>query len=273
AWQALVTMAERFDTLPEHASNSALLTQIHQQGRRQFLQWLGIFVSSAGLGYGINKTDLIQQTLADYSTSVGETRTIQLADGSELKLNTNTAIDVIFNGKDRLIKLHQGELFITTGHAASFRGQPFQVATRQGVIEALGTRFNVLQQEDITTVGVIEDTVLVHTQHQRIPLQAGQQLRFSDKHIDSTLALEPSKTSWIQRKLVAEQMKLSQFLTELSRYRRGILRCDEAVADLRISGVFPLDNTDKAIQQMAQALPVTLHTRTRYWLTVVANKE
>ncbi len=268
AWQVLISMSERFERLPQHAANSALLTS-KQNSRRQFLQWMGIFIGSASVGFGIHKTDVWQQAMSDYSTGIGETRAVNLADGSRLQLNTDTAIDVVFNGKQRLIHLKQGEVFISTGHAAEFVNQPFIVMTAQGQIEALGTQFNVRQDANITEVTVIQDSVLIHHSQQQLTLNAGEKIRFNQHQLAKVLKADPAITSWRQHKLVAEQMPVSQFINELSRYRSGILRCDDAVAHLKVSGVFPLNDTDKALQQMAQALPVSIHSRTRYWVTIV----
>ncbi|BDZ73900.1 sensor [Methylophaga marina] len=269
AWQILASMAERFDRLPEHAANSTLLTSTPASSRRQFLQWVGIFIGSASVGYGLQKTQLWQQAMSDYSTSIGETRDVQLADGSHLRLNTDTAIDVVFNGKQRLIHLKHGEVFITTGHAAEFAGQPFIVVTAEGKIEALGTQFNVRQNADSTEVTVVQDSVLIHQVQQKLTLNAGERIRFNQLELAKAVKADPAITSWTQHKLVAEQMPVSEFIHELSRYRSGILRCDATVADLKVSGVFPLNDTDKALQQMAQALPVSIQSRTRYWVTVV----
>lgn len=269
AWQSLLSMAECFDRLPKHAANSALLTSKQTRYRRQFLQWLGIFIGSASVGYGLQKTSLWQQAMSDYSTGIGETKNVHLADGSHLQLNTDTSADVIFNGKQRLIHLNQGEVFITTGHAVEFVNQPFIVMTAQGQIEALGTQFNVRQDANVTEVTVIQDRVLIHHAQQQLTLNAGERMRFNEHQLTETVTADPTITSWRQHKLVAEQMPVSQFINELSRYRSGILRCDDAVADLEVSGVFPLNDTDKALQQMAQALPVSIHSRTRYWVTIV----
>lgn len=69
--------------------------------------------------------------------------------------------------------------------------------------------------------------------------------------------------------LPAERMRLDHLLAELSRYRPGLLRCSEAVASLRITGSFQLDDTDAALALVANTLPVRIERRTRYWVTVV----
>lgn len=70
--------------------------------------------------------------------------------------------------------------------------------------------------------------------------------------------------------LYAEEMRLADVLSEIGRYRSGVLRCDPAVADLRVSGAFQLEDTDRVLAVLAQTLPVRLDARTRYWVTVTA---
>ncbi len=65
-------------------------------------------------------------------------------------------------------------------------------------------------------------------------------------------------------------MRLADFLAEVSRYRNGRLACSEAIADLRLSGVYRLDDTDKLLELLTRTLPVEVHYRTRWWVTVQA---
>ena len=52
------------------------------------------------------------------------------------------------------------------------------------------------------------------------------------------------------------------------RYRPGLIVCHPAIADLRLSGVFPVADTDKVLAALANSLPVQVRTRTRFWVTV-----
>ncbi|MRU32306.1 hypothetical protein FGX02_00885, partial [Xylella fastidiosa subsp. multiplex] len=57
---------------------------------------------------------------------------------------------------------------------------------------------------------------------------------------------------------------------QLDRYRPGRLRCDDAVASLRVSGAFPIDDTDRALAAVERALPVRISRFTRYYVRVTA---
>src|SRR5256885_16408705 len=70
-----------------------------------------------------------------------------------------------------------------------------------------------------------------------------------------------------------DTQRLDDFLAELNRYRPGWLHADPAVAGLRFSGVFPLDEggidgTDAVLAMLPGALPVQLRWRTRWWVVV-----
>jgi ferric-dicitrate binding protein FerR (iron transport regulator) len=51
--------------------------------------------------------------------------------------------------------------------------------------------------------------------------------------------------------LVLDNVRLGDMVSELNRYRRGHLGVDPDVADLRITGSFPLNNIDAGTQRTA----------------------
>lgn len=99
------------------------------------------------------------------------------------------------------------------------------------------------------------------------PLLVGQQARFTGAW-RSVAALDRNVGAWVDGMLVASQMRLADFLAELGRYRHGQLGCSERVADLRISGSYPLDDSERILQMLEVALPVRVRRFTRYWVTV-----
>ncbi len=112
---------------------------------------------SGYLGWNVQQHTSLGNAWADYRTSVGQRRRIELADGTQINLNTHTAIDVAFDGHQRLIRLREGEVLIHTGTRGGHL--PFYVETHQGRVQALGTRFTVRQLPDATRVGVLEERV------------------------------------------------------------------------------------------------------------------
>ncbi|MNW08973.1 fec operon regulator FecR [compost metagenome] len=74
--------------------------------------------------------------------------------------------------------------------------------------------------------------------------------------------------AWVDGLIVTRDMRLADFLKEVNRYRRGYLVCASDIADLRLSGVFRLEDTDKLLAILPRTLPVQLRYRTRWWVTL-----
>ena len=123
----------------------------------------------------------------------------------------------------------------------------------------------------MTQLGVIEGQVEIRPAHaSRQRLSAGQQAGFDAQGIQPVRRLPSHADAWIRGVLHANNMPLGQFVRELARYRHGVLRCDPAVADLRISGVFRLDNTDHIIEALPATLPVQVSAVLGLWVTIKA---
>ncbi|MCE1061894.1 hypothetical protein LU646_29115, partial [Pseudomonas alloputida] len=67
---------------------------------------------------------------------------------------------------------------------------------------------------------------------------------------------------------VESAMRLSNFLAQVSRYRHGYLGYSNEIADLRLSGVFRLEDPEQLLRLLPQTLPVRLRRRTRWWVHV-----
>lgn len=206
----------------------------------------------------------------DYQTATGERRDIELADGSRISLNTATTLDVQFDGAQRLLTLRRGEIAVHTASDAQRR--PFFVATAEGRLEALGTVFSVRQEEGRTMLAVRESRVRVQARSGAQHLiAAGSQVAFTAAAIGEPRALDAGALAWQRGMLLADAMRLHDFALELGRYRPGIVRCDPRVANVRVSGAFPITDTDAALVMLVSTYPVVARTRLGgYWLTLDA---
>ncbi|WP_408908187.1 hypothetical protein [Variovorax paradoxus] len=99
-------------------------------------------------------------------------------------------------------------------------------------------------------------------------LRAGERASFGRGEVGPIAAVDAQTTAWTLGQLIADDMRLDDFLAELGRYRPGIVRCDPAVAGLRLSGVFPLADTERILAMLPSVLPVQVRLRTRFWATV-----
>ena len=195
--------------------------------------------------------------MADQRTGVGERRQIALEDGSQLQLNSNSAVDVKFDGHQRVIELLQGELWVDVAKDAQ---RPFVVRTDQGTATALGTRYLVKRAPDGTTVvTVIESTVAVKGEvEEGVKVTAGQRSVLDHGRAMPAQAIgNADPDAWTRGLLKVNDQPLNEVLQTLASYRPGMVRFDpQALRDLRVSGVFKLDDTAAALSTLADNLPI-----------------
>ncbi|ADP17163.1 FecR family protein 14 [Achromobacter xylosoxidans A8] len=269
AWQQVQRIDTRLMDISPEASAQALAHSGRQAGRRKALRLMGWAVLGTGAA-GLAAQRLPWHAyVADYRSAVGERREVMLADGTRLTLNGDSAVDMEYSADTRRLVLRRGEIYIETGHGPAAAGRPFFVATAYGDVQALGTRFSVEQQRDRVRVGVYEGAVEIQPSRGRaLRLDAGQSSAFTP------LAAEPMPESlqqapaWLRGQLVAERLRLANFLDQIGRYRRGVIRCDPRVADLIVSGVYSLDDTDRILASLARALPLRVSRYTGYWVVI-----
>lgn len=275
AWRHIESVMARLGALERPAAYRSLAqldAPASAKRRRAVASLLALGVAS-GAGWSAAESTMGRRLRADVRTGAGELRTVTLEDGSQVMLNTGTAMDIAFDGSRRVLRLVAGEVMITTGHGDGARAdpRPFIVQTRDGDIRALGTRFIVRQYADETGVAVLEHSVEVTPAGAGASpalLRAGERLAFTRKRVGPRGSVDVPATAWTRGQLIAEDARLGDFIEELSRFRPGVLRCDPAVADLRFSGVFPIADTDRILALLPNSLPVAIRRRTSYWVTV-----
>jgi len=273
AWQRVETVCGRFQQVPGQLSIPALSAPDNR--RRAVLRSFALFAVLGASGAMAYRQAPWREWSSDYRTATGERRDLRLADGSQLILNTRSAVNVRFDGEQRLIELHTGEILVATHVDPMTPPRPFRVHTTQGRILALGTRFTVRIDDGVTTVQVLEKAVEASPEGQpalRQRVEAGQQFSFNADKLASLQPVAAGSAAWNDGRLVVVDRPLSEVLAELSRYRKGHLGCSPALANLRISGAFPLDNTDEALLALAENFPLQIEYRTRFWVNVVQRK-
>ncbi|MFJ4141298.1 FecR domain-containing protein [Pseudomonas sp. NPDC089734] len=270
AWAHIQRVNQRLSGLSSPLAHAAL--NAPKSGtRRQALKLLLLLGAGSVAGWSMRDQIALQPLLADFHSGVGEQRKVALSDGSQVQLNTASAVDVDFGAQQRLIKLLEGEILMTT--AADSR--PLNVLTAEGVVRAStsASRFNLRQFEGRTQLAVLTGSLeLSPSSHvgPALRLQASQQVTFSRDAWDTVRPIDASTGAWAEGMLVASRMKLADFLNELGRYRRGRLNCDAKVANLLISGSYPLADSERILDMLEVALPVRVQRFTRYWVNVQA---
>lgn len=273
AWSRVEHLQQQMSVSPGLVTRNVLDSSAEEMRarRRSLLKGFGMVAVAAPLAWQGWRTQLWQAVLADYSTATGERREWMLADGTRLTLNTDSAVNVVFDQHVRMLHLVKGEIYIETGHGARTQGRPLIVKTAQASLRALGTQFAVRQLAESTWLGVMQHAVEVTPVHtgQAYIVPVGRQATIDGHASGSLLALAGNEASWRRGMLVVSDWRLEDMVAELGRYRRGVLRCDPQLVEQRISGAFPLDDTNVALEAIQTALPqVRIDYFTRYWVTL-----
>ncbi len=274
AWMQLGMLDQRFVGTTGPA-RSALIRS--REGVSRQMRNLGRGVAGFALALGLTlflgeRFLPVHYWLADQRTATGEQRTIRLSDNTLIRLNTHSALNVKFDAKQRRVVLQEGEIFVETGSHEDPR--PFIVETDEGQMRALGTKFLVKRRDDGTLLSVLQSAVAAHPQasDNELILREGQQMLIQRHSLGPMVAIAPGADAWMRGMLVVDNAPLKDVIAELGRYRPGYLGVASDVAHLRITGSFPLNDTDLALKALMPTLPVEIEQRTHWWVTVVASE-
>lgn len=207
--------------------------------------------------------------LSDYHTATGELKEITLSDGSRVILDTDTALSVHFEKNLRRVELLRGR---ASFEVAPDPVHPFEVAGGVVTARALGTAYDVAVFGSEVRVSVLEHSVAVRTSglDTEVTLSAGQEARWNGRELKGP---EPADlraaAAWRKGKLIFEDRPLAEAVAELDRYRPGaILITSAELRALRVTGVFPLDQPDSVLNDMAATLKLRT-TQLGPWITLL----
>ncbi|NIF28866.1 DUF4880 domain-containing protein [Pantoea sp. Tr-811] len=266
AWDRLARLQERFERVDPGLARPMLRSA--RVKRREVLKVLSVLVAAGGTGAVSWRMTPLPSLMADAHTAKGEHRRLQLDDGSQLHLNTATAVNIRYSPTLRELQLLRGEILVETARDAQAR--PFVVHTPQGSIRALGTRFVVCSGDEQTRVCVLQHAVEVRPANQlsAVRVDAGHQVLFGQREVGAVQPANQQVDAWTRGMLVVDDWRLQDMIGELQRYRPGYLGCAQAVANLRISGAFHLADIDALLDNLSSTLPVRIRHFTPYWTRV-----
>lgn len=250
------------------AETSVTSTTTKQSAKRRFNQSSAIVSLCLIVTLVLTQTNLWQDWCADYHTAPGEQRTVQLADGSNIQLNTDTALRVKFLDNERHIELLRGEAFFKVKHAPQ---RPFWVAAGDTRARVTGTGFSVNHSTDQVTISVAQGRVETsRRQHadQVTTLKPGQSAAYTDNQPAQVREVDMKRQlAWQNGQLIFVQTPLAEVVAELNRYRAGlIIITDTHLQSRPITAVFNVDHLEDAIQALEKTLNIRAQRLTDYVL-------
>lgn len=247
--------------------------------RGLFVRWrLGAVISGLATAclllfvFGPTTAHLPMRLLADHGTAVGEQRGVMLPDGSTAYLNTDTALDIDFSDRRRVVKLLHGEALF---EVKKDEKRPFDVMALDGKVTAVGTAFAVGTVDERATVTVTEGIVRVTSPDGSFDgasdLAAGQQISYRRGGSPGTVRTLDAEaaTSWRQGAISIRKRPLAEALAEIGRYRPGrIVLLGNAARYAPVTARLSLADIDGGIDALAATHGLTV-TRVTDFLLIV----
>jgi len=199
-----------------------------------------------------------------YQTQTAETRSLLLADGSEVSLSPQSSIEVSYSEEQREVKLLAGEAFFDV---AKNPERPFIVDARSTRVTVLGTMFNVNNSPHGVMVAVEEGRVQVAEQgvpgrlDTEVKLSAGQLISVSQTAgLSQVQAIDPQTVgAWREDVRVYQARPLEQVLEDLDRYHPADLYIvDESLKALPVTAIFPTKDAQQMLTALESILPITV---------------
>ena len=199
--------------------------------------------------------DLVLYTT--YTADYGHIRSVRLSDGSQVELNANSRLKVRNTwglSPQREVWL-QGEGFFSIARQADHR--KFIVHTDQLTVEVLGTKFNVAQRRNQTTVVLSEGKVKLTANagpKKTILMQPGDCIVLSARDTSfNRRTVAPEKyTVWKENELFFENAPLPEVLQKVEDYYGvKIILQDTTAAEKRFTSSLPNDNLDVVLKSIA----------------------
>ena len=212
-----------------------------EERRRPALRWAAGLAAStiaaASLGWWLTLSRPEQ-----FQTKVGEQRSVLLADGSRVTLNTASKIEVRLQADHRVVQLMQGEVLFEVAHDAQ---RPFDVHAGKVVVRAVGTLFDIDRRATRTAVTVVEGRVAMIAADSRtgnLPvLSAGDRMVVDSAGpgaLEHNVNLAEA-TAWTQHQLVFHHRPLGEVTDEFNRYNVGRIEIrSPSLREQEVTGTF-----------------------------------
>ncbi|WP_226668363.1 FecR family protein [Microbulbifer aggregans] len=202
-----------------------------------------------------------------YATTVAETRTITLPDGSEVTLAGDSRIETAFSESRRDVTLLRGQAFFSV---VKNPARPFYVIAEQASVRVVGTRFDVHRAAGGVEVSVEEGIVDVANRSKdprtdntrnKVRLTAGQQVRVNASGTGAIESITVEElASWRRGKLIYRDTSLSEVVADINRYRNGkILLGTPELAELRVTTSFSVEQAETVVSMLEESLPVSVY--------------
>ncbi len=244
---------------PRRPSSTREVARTGREGMRPTRSWQkrlagGCAIAALGLFALVAGPDLLVRLEADHMTRTGESRVVQLDDGSTITLGAHSAIAAHMEGPVRRITLLSGEALFDVAHDAN---RPFEVDAGGVAVRVLGTVFDVRLSTTGTMVELARGAVSVTSDAGSADtrLTPGETAMVDPR----TGAVEMGQISpqdiatWREGRLFVNDAPIGAVVEQIQRYHPAWIRVmDSGLATERVTGLYDLSDPDRALRALVQ---------------------
>ena len=231
---------------------------------RRWIPWMIPVAAAAGLIAGFivprasapNPAAAASLGVADISTGAAEMTTVQLGDGSVVRLAPASHLRVAQSDSTREVTLDGRAFFVV----AKMPDRPFVVHTPAGSARVLGTRFELATTDKDLRLVVVEGRVALTAGTNRVEVAGGEQ---SGVRNQQTLAPTPvadasTMEQWVGKFLVFQSTPLRDAAREIERvYGARVSVADSVLARQTVQATF----VDKPLAQLVDEVCTLVNAR------------
>jgi len=209
---------------------------------------------------------LLQRLGSELYTDAGERRSLRLADGSTLHLDSASAMNVDLRGRTRQLHLVQGQVYLEV----MLDGRAMEVQVDDARIQVFGTRLMVARHADHDELVVLNGKAMIVQGGDQRMVSAGERVTFTEARINPVEKVDvKTADAWRTGHLRASDMPLGQVIERLASYQgRRVWLMDEQTAYRRVSGDFNLDRPGETLDALASEQRLQVHDVLGQWLIV-----
>ena len=209
---------------------------------------------------------LMQRLASELATDVGERRSVRLADGSTLHLDSASAMNVDLRGRTRQLHLVQGQVYLQV----VLDGRAMEVQVDDARIQVFGTRLMVARHADHDELVVLNGKAMVIQGGDQRMVSAGERVTFTGERINPVQKADvKTADAWRNGHLIANDLPLGQVIERLASYQgRRVWLMDEQSAYRRVSGDFNLDRPGETLDALAAEQHLQVYGVLGQWLIV-----
>lgn len=267
---AKTSAAERFTSLLDGLRETASSVRFQVAGGALATIAAMAVIASPIFDRPLESAPELAVSVAEYSSAVGETKVIDLSDGTRVTLGAASAMMTRYSDERRVVELASGTAYFDV---LADKDRPFSVEAGNLSATALGTSFDVRRGENTFSVAVAEGTVEVGypltlggnstSMISRKKVTGGEQVTATlENGLRAVTQIDADKVAaWREDRLIYTGETLAEVIFDANRYSAVPIAFEpgsERIKELRLRGVFRGSDIDRLLTNITQLHPIEI---------------